>query len=94
MILLVGHTAVACGVSIKEMTCSTDDADSAMCVKLGRVNENLGWMREPMNGTTNPQDGDFIPSFVVEFLMKLIRNEMRLKGIRRGTLFLQEFRQR
>ena len=68
MILFVGHEADACGASIKEMTSSTNDADFATCVKLRKVSENPGWLREPMNAPTNTRDGDFMPNLVAEFL--------------------------
>ena len=59
--MLVGHAADERGTSIKgiTITCSTDDANFATCVKLGKVSKEPGWLREPMNAPTNTREGDF-----------------------------------
>jgi hypothetical protein len=40
---------------INERTCSTDEADFAMRVKLRRANEKPGWSREPKNNPTSDE---------------------------------------
>ena len=38
-----------------------DDTDFARYVKLSRMSENPGSLRNPINGATNIREGDFIP---------------------------------
>lgn len=61
------------------MTCSTDNANFTMGVKLSRVSEKPGWLRELMNAPMNMQEGDLMPTWSLN-INEIHQNARRSKG--------------